>query len=315
MSETEFFRHTSVMLKPTVDALAVKPDGTYVDVTSGRGGHSAEILSRLSEKGRLICIDRDPDAIKVLNERFADDERVTVVHDRFSNLRAVLDSLEIDRVDGVLADLGVSSRQLDTPERGFSFHFDDAPLDMRMSQEGRTAADIVNTYSAEQLADIFFRYGEEKFSRRIAERIVRHRAEKPIETAGELVEIIKEGIPAAARRTGGHPGRRVFQSLRIETNGELDELDRTLETMFEVLNPGGRISILSFHSLEDRKIKQFFASLCVGCVCPKSAPVCTCGRTPRGRLVFKSLTADPEEIEANPRSHSARLRCIEKIKD
>ncbi|MCQ2462786.1 MAG: 16S rRNA (cytosine(1402)-N(4))-methyltransferase RsmH [Clostridia bacterium] len=301
------------MLKETVDALNVKPGGIYADLTSGRGGHSAELLSRLGEEGRLICFDRDPDAIRVLNERFGSDKRVTVVHDRFSNLRAQLDSMEIEAVDGILADLGVSSRQLDTPERGFSFHNDGAPLDMRMSQEGRTAADIVNTYSAQQLADIFFRYGEEKFSKRIAALIVKYREDKPIQTAGELVEIIKEGIPAAARRTGGHPARRVFQALRIETNGELDELNGTLEEMFDSLKQCGRISILTFHSLEDRAVKQFFASMCKGCDCPPSAPICTCGKKPRGRLVFKSITACQQELEENPRSHSARLRCIEKL--
>ena len=306
------FSHVSVLLFEAVGSLNIKKDGVYVDCTAGGGGHSAEILKRL-ENGRLFALDRDPEAIAVLKERFKDDERVTVVRTEFENIRSVLASYGEEHADGVLADLGVSSHQLDTAERGFSFH-SDAPLDMRMSKQGVSAADLVNTLSERELERIIRTNGEEKFSRSIARAIVRERQKKPVETTLELVEIIKSAMPEAAKRNPGHPARRTFQALRIEVNGELDRLESSLEEMFSSLCVGGRLSVITFHSLEDRIVKRKFASLCTGCTCPPSFPVCVCGKTPRGRLVFKSVLPGEQELEANPRSRSARLRSIEKLK-
>lgn len=306
------FSHVSVLLFEAVSSLDIKKDGVYVDCTAGGGGHSAEILKRL-ENGRLFALDRDPEAIAVLKERFKDDERVTVVRTEFENIRSVLASYGEEHADGVLADLGVSSHQLDTAERGFSFH-SDAPLDMRMSKQGVSAADLVNSLSERELERIIRTNGEEKFSRSIARAIVRERQKKPVETTLELVEIIKSAMPEAAKRNPGHPARRTFQALRIEVNGELDRLESSLEEMFSSLCVGGRLSVITFHSLEDRIVKRKFASLCTGCTCPPSFPVCVCGKTPRGRLVFKSVLPGEQELEANPRSRSARLRSIEKLK-
>ncbi|MBE6776202.1 MAG: 16S rRNA (cytosine(1402)-N(4))-methyltransferase RsmH [Ruminococcaceae bacterium] len=308
------FSHISVLLEETLDALDIKPDGIYVDCTCGGAGHSSEILKRLSAKGRLIAIDQDPDAIAIIKERIGGDGRVTVVHDNFSNLRKILDSLGIDRVDGVLADLGVSSHQLDTAERGFSFH-NEAPLDMRMSQEGMTAADIVNTFSQRELTQIFRDYGEEKFAQRIAASIVAYREREEIKTTTVLAEIVKQAIPAATRRTGGHPARRVFQALRIRTNLELDRISETVGDMFDALNVGGRVAIITFHSLEDRIVKKAFASYCKGCECPPGCPVCVCGKTPEGSLPFKKVLPSEREIEENQRSRSATLRCVERIRE
>ena len=306
------FSHVSVLLFEAVDSLNIKKDGVYVDCTAGGGGHSAEILKRL-ENGRLFALDRDPEAIAALKERFKGDERVTVVRTEFENIRSVLASYGEEHADGVLADLGVSSHQLDTAERGFSFH-SDAPLDMRMSKKGVSAADLVNTLSERELERIIRTNAEEKFSRSIARAIVRERQKKPIETTFELVEIIKSAMPEAAKRNPGHPARRTFQALRIEVNGELDRLESSLDEMFSSLNKGGRLSVITFHSLEDRIVKRKFAALCTGCTCPPSFPVCVCGKTPRGRLVFKSVLPGEQELEANPRSRSARLRSIEKLK-
>ena len=304
------FSHISVLLHPTVDALDIKPDGIYVDCTCGGAGHSKEILRRLSEKGRLIAIDQDPDAIEIIKQRIGDDKRVTVVHSNFSELKKILNELSIDSVDGVMADLGVSSHQFDTAERGFSVH-NDAPLDMRMSQEGMSAADIVNTYSQQELTRIFRDYGEEKFASRIAKSIVSIRERERIETTLQLAEIIKQAIPAATRRTGGHPARRCFQALRLETNKELERLSDTLSDMFYSLNVGGRLSIITFHSLEDRMVKNKFKEYCTGCTCPPDFPVCVCGKKPRGRLLSrKPIEATREELELNPRSRSAKLRVI-----
>ncbi len=308
------FSHTSVLLCETIDALCIKPDGIYVDCTCGGAGHSKEILKKLSQRGRLIAIDQDPDAISIIKERIGGDSRVTVVHDNFSNLRKILDSLGIERVDGILADLGVSSHQLDTAERGFSFH-NEAPLDMRMSQEGMTAADIVNTYSQKELTKIFRDYGEEKFAGRIAANIVAYREREEIKTTTALADIIKEAIPAATRRTGGHPARRVFQALRIQTNLELQRISETVGDMFDSLNVGGRAAIITFHSLEDRIVKRAFASFCRGCECPPEYPVCVCGKTPEGSLPFKKVLPSEREIEENQRSRSATLRCVERIKE
>lgn len=307
------FSHISVLLNETVDSLDIKKGGIYVDCTCGGAGHSREILKRLEGTGRLIAIDRDPEAIEVIKERIGNEKNVTVVHSPFSELRRILNDLGIDKVDGVMADLGVSSHQLDKSDRGFSLH-NDAPLDMRMSKEGLSAYDVVNTYSEGELTRIFRVYGEEKFASRIARSIVTLRAEKAIETTTELAEIIKNSIPAATRRTGGHPARRVFQAIRLEVNKELEQIENTLGEMFSCLNEDGRLSIITFHSLEDRIVKKAFQEFCKGCECPKSAPICICGKTPEGELPFRKVIPSDEEIELNPRSRSATLRCIKKIR-
>ena len=304
------FKHIPVLFNETIDALNVRPDGTYVDCTAGGGGHCAAVAEKLTT-GRIIAIDQDPEAIENLQERFKDNGRVTVVHDNFVNIEAILGKLDIDGVDGIMADLGVSSHQLDTDERGFSFH-KDAPLDMRMSMEGMSAAELVNTASQQELQRIIYTYGEEKFAPSIARNIVKAREIKPIETTFELVDIIKNSMPMKAKRDS-HPARKTFQALRIEVNGELEKLDKALDSMFEVLNPSGRIAIITFHSLEDRMVKKKFNKFCEGCVCPPEFPVCVCGRKPRGRLPFKSKAPTENEVGENFRAHSARLRAIEKI--
>ncbi len=307
------FKHIPVLFNESIDALDIKPDGLYADCTAGGGGHSNAILDRLSENGRLVAVDRDPEAIATLTERFEGRENVSIVNDNFFNIKTILSRFTDEGADGILADLGVSSHQLDDAARGFSFHAD-APLDMRMSMQGMSAADAVNSLSQRELQDIIYRYGEDKFAPRIAAGIVRAREEKPIETTLELAEIIKSSIPAAARREGGHPARRTFQALRIYVNGELDGLDGAISDMFDSLKVGGRLAIITFHSLEDRAVKQTFASLCEGCICPPEFPVCVCGRKSRGRLPQKVLAPSREELERNPRSRSARLRVIEKIR-
>lgn len=307
------FKHIPVLFNESIDALDIKPDGLYADCTAGGGGHSNAILDRLSENGRLIAVDRDPEAIATLTERFEGRENVSIVNDNFFNIKTILSRFTDEGADGILADLGVSSHQLDDAARGFSFHAD-APLNMRMSMQGMSAADAVNSLSQRELQDIIYRYGEDKFAPRIAAGIVRAREEKPIETTLELAEIIKSSIPAAARREGGHPARRTFQALRIYVNGELDGLDGAISDMFDSLKVGGRLAIITFHSLEDRAVKQTFASLCEGCICPPEFPVCVCGRKSRGRLPQKALAPSREELERNPRSRSARLRVIEKIR-
>ena len=307
------FKHIPVLFNESIDALDIKPDGLYADCTAGGGGHSNAILDRLSENGRLIAVDRDPEAIATLTERFEGRENVSIVNDNFFNIKTILSRFTDEGADGILADLGVSSHQLDDAARGFSFHAD-APLDMRMSMQGMSAADAVNSLSQRELQDIIYRYGEDKFAPRIAAGVVRAREEKPIETTLELAEIIKSSIPAAARREGGHPARRTFQALRIYVNGELDGLDGAISDMFDSLKVGGRLAIITFHSLEDRAVKQTFASLCEGCICPPEFPVCVCGRKSRGMLPQKALAPGREELERNPRSRSARLRVIEKIR-
>ena len=307
------FKHIPVLFRESIDALDIKPDGLYADCTAGGGGHSNAILDRLSENGRLVAIDRDPETIETLTKRFEGREHVSIVNDNFFNIKSILSQFTDEGADGILADLGVSSHQLDDAARGFSFHAD-APLDMRMSMQGMSAADAVNSLSQRELQDIIYRYGEDKFAPRIAAGIVRARAEKPIETTLELAEIVKSSIPAAARREGGHPARRTFQALRIYVNGELDGLDRAIGDMFDSLKVGGRLAIITFHSLEDRAVKQTFASLCEGCICPPEFPVCVCGRKSRGRLPQKAAAPSKAELEENPRSRSARLRVIEKIR-
>ncbi len=308
------FTHKSVLFTETLDSLNINPGKIYVDCTCGGAGHSRGILDRMEGEGTLVAIDRDPEAIEIIRERIGSEKGVTIVHDNFSNLRAILDSLGIDKVDGILADLGVSSHQFDTADRGFSYNYD-APLDMRMSKEGRSAADVVNTYSESELARILREYGEERFASRIAKNICRHRQLAPINTTFELAEIITEAIPAATRRKGGHPAKRSFQAIRIEVNLEILSLNALLADMFDCLNVGGRISIITFHSLEDRLVKRAFAELCKGCECPPQTPVCICGKTPRGRLPFKKITAGEAELEENRRARSAVLRTVEKIKD
>lgn len=304
------FVHKSVLFEESIDALNIQSSGIYMDLTAGGGGHSAAILDRLTS-GRLICVDQDPDAIDVLRERFAGRPNVNIVQSNFSQVRAILEELKLPGVDGVLMDIGVSSYQLDTPERGFSFH-SDAPLDMRMSRSGMSAADVVNNYSEQELRRVIRDYGEERFAGAIAREIVHTRQRRPIQTTFDLINVIKSAMPAAAQRDG-HPARRTFQAIRIEVNNELGVLSDTLDSAFDVLHPHGRLAVITFHSLEDRMVKTRFAQFCQGCTCPKDFPVCVCGKKPRGRLVFKSKAPTPQELEANPRSHSARLRCVEKL--
>ena len=307
------FKHIPVLFNESIEALDIKPDGLYVDCTAGGGGHSGAILDRLSPEGKLVAIDRDPEAIETLRARFEGRENVRIVNDNFFNIKSILPELSSEGADGILADLGVSSHQLDDAARGFSFH-SDAPLDMRMSMSGMSAADAVNSLSQHELQNIIYRYGEEKFAPRIAAGIVRAREQKQITTTLELADIVKSSIPAAARREGGHPARRTFQALRIYVNGELDGLGQAVEDMFDSLKVGGRLAIITFHSLEDRTVKQTFASLCEGCICPPEFPVCVCGRKSRGRLPIKAAAPGKAELEENPRSRSARLRVIEKIR-
>ncbi len=305
------FKHISVLLEESVNSLNIKPDGTYIDCTAGGGGHSATILAHLGEGGRLICVDQDPTAVQVVTERFKGDDRVTVVHKNFSNFAQILDGLDVDCVDGIVADLGVSSHQLDTAERGFSFH-KDAPLDMRMSQAGKSAKDIVNTYTEHQLYTIIKAYGEEKFADRVARAIVKARQEKPIETTIELSDVVSNAIPAKFRRNA-HPARKTFQAIRIEVNGELDVLKETLPVMFDRLNDDGVMSIITFHSLEDKIVKDFFRTLKEGCTCPKDFPVCVCGKKPKAIVKSAGIKASDKELDDNNRSRSAKLRTAAKI--
>lgn len=296
----------------TIEGLNIKPDGTYVDGTVGGGGHSYEIARRLVS-GRLIAIDRDPDAIKAAGERLYG-FGAKLVRANYCEVDRVLRQLDIDKIDGMLLDLGVSSWQLDNRERGFSYH-DDAPLDMRMSREGLSAKDVVNSYSYEELSRIIFEYGEEKYAKNIASNIVKLRESNPIESTAELAEIIKMSVPQKARRDH-NPCRKTFQAIRIEVNNELGSLSEALDKIFDLLNIGGRLAIITFHSLEDRLVKQRFAALCQGCTCPPQFPVCVCGKTPRAKLITKKpIEPSEEEQRTNPRSRSAKLRIIEKIKD
>jgi len=308
------FEHISVLLQECMDGLNINPDGIYIDGTAGGAGHSSEIAKRLDpEKGRLIAFDKDPDAIKVATERLAPYKCAQVVQSDFSQIPSVLDELGIDYVDGILLDLGVSSHQLDTAERGFSYHAD-APLDMRMSQSGFSAKDLVNTWDVSSMARIFREFGEERYALPIAKNIAKFREKKPLETTGELVEIIKASIPAAARREGGHPAKRTFQAIRIAVNGELDSLSQCLDGAFERLAPDGRFCIITFHSLEDRMVKQKFAALTKGCICPPDFPICVCGHKPKAKLPYrKPIEPSKEELEANNRSRSARLRVAERL--
>lgn len=304
------FKHISVLLNEVVESLNIKPDGIYVDGTVGGAGHSTEIAKRLVS-GRLIALDRDPDAVKTAIERLKG-YNATVIQSNFADMKQALESINIYKVDGILLDLGVSSYQLDCGERGFSYKYD-APLDMRMSKSGTAAADLVNTLSAEELAKIFRDYGEEKFAYKIACSIVKRREKDKIETTTELAEIIASCYPAAARRDG-NPARKCFQALRIAVNDEFGSLERLLDNAFDMLNAGGVMSIITFHSLEDRIVKQRFKQYTTGCTCPPDFPICVCGKKPQGELRFKKpITASSEELNQNLRSRSAKLRSIVKL--
>ena len=301
------FKHKSVLLNEAISALDIKPDGIYVDGTAGGAGHSSEIAKKL-KNGFLYALDRDPDAVKTATERLSG-YPAKVIESNFSDMAAVLAGEGVDGVDGVLLDLGVSSFQLDSAQRGFSYRAD-APLDMRMSKSGLSAADIVNTYSVQGLTDIFRNYGEEKFAYKIANRIVSEREKEPILTTLRLADIIVASVPAAARRDG-HPARKCFQAIRIAVNGELDILGGALDSAFGLLKKDGVLAVITFHSLEDRIVKQKFKEYTTGCICPPDFPVCVCGRTPAGRLSFKKpVEPSQKELEENPRSRSAKLRAI-----
>ncbi len=310
------YTHKPVLLRECLEALEIRPDGTYLDGTLGRAGHSSEILSRLGPGGRLIGLDRDDAAIKAARERLRadEDDRVTLVHANFQDLGAVLAELGRPAVDGMLFDLGVSSPQLDDAERGFSYQ-KDAPLDMRMDRrEGLTARDIVNEWSYEELRHILYDYGEERYAPAIARAIVKKRAESPIETTLELSDLIRAAMPPAARREKQHPAKRSFQAIRIAVNRELEALSPMLEAAVEGLRPGGRLAVITFHSLEDRIVKTTFRDLTQGCTCPPSFPVCVCGNKPKIRLVSRRpIVAGDEELNENARARSAKLRVAEKL--
>lgn len=308
------FSHYSVMRQESIDALQIRPDGVYVDMTLGGGGHS-ELIARQLTTGRLIAIDRDADAIRAASERLAPyGERVTIVKDNYKNIKSVLSNLGINGVDGILCDMGVSSYQLDEAERGFSYRFD-APLDMRMDREQSFSAyDIVNTYSAEQIADVIFKYGEERYAKRIAAKIVAARATAPIGRTGELSELIISAFPAKERYGDKHPAKRTFQALRIEVNAELADLDKCFEDAIDVLLPGARLAVITFQSLEDRIVKNVFKRLSQGCICDKNIPVCVCHNREIVRLVNrKPIVAESTELAENSRSKPAKLRIAEKI--
>lgn len=308
------FRHKSVLLDESIDALQIKPDGIYVDGTLGGGGHSYEICKRLSGKGRLIGIDQDAAAIQAATERLSEfKDRVTIVRSNYCNMRAELGKLGITSVDGVILDLGVSSYQLDTAERGFTYR-EDAPLDMRMDQrQTLTAKDIVNGYSEMELFRIIRDYGEDRFAKNIAKHIVNARQEKALETTGELIHVIKAAIPMKVRATGGHPAKKTFQAIRIELNRELEVLDNSLDDMIDLLNDGGRICVITFHSLEDRIVKTRFRNCENPCTCPKEFPVCVCGQKPKGRVVTKKpIVPSDQELEENSRAKSSKLRVFER---
>jgi len=308
------FSHKSILLNECMEGLSIKPDGVYVDGTLGGGGHSFHILERLNEKGRLIGIDQDEDAIEAATKRLAQFEKqVTIVRDNYEHFQAILSALSIPEVDGILLDLGVSSYQFDEADRGFSYRFD-APLDMRMdNRQDFTAKDLINDYSETELYHIIRDYGEDKFAKNIAKHIVLERTKKPIETTGELAEIISHAIPMKIRVAGGHPAKRTFQAIRIALNRELDVLKDSLEGMIQSLKPGGRLCIITFHSLEDRIVKEGFRRSASPCTCPPDFPVCVCGKKSLGRVITgKPIVPTAEEVEENPRSRSAKLRVFER---
>ena len=308
------FHHISVLLNECIDNLNIRPDGIYVDGTMGGGGHSLEIAKRLTT-GRLICIDQDPNAHEAAGKRLAEyKDRITFVRDNFGNIADILDSLGIEKIDGMLLDIGVSSHQLDEAERGFSYQ-QDAPLVMRMNPDRPFSAyDVVNGYDEDELDRVIFTYGEERWARRIAQFIVKERENKPIETTGELVDIIKKAVPKGARKDGPHPAKRTFQAIRIEVNGELEVLQRAIDDVAARLAVGGRLCIITFHSLEDRIVKEAFRKQENPCICPPQFPVCVCGKKPLGRVITrKPILPSKEELEENPRSRSAKLRVLEGV--
>lgn len=308
------FKHVSVLLNECIEGLNIKENGIYVDGTLGGGGHSSEILKKLSEDGLLIGIDQDKDALKAAGLRLQNFNNVKYVHSNFYNIDSILNNLQIEKIDGMLMDLGVSSYQLDTGDRGFSY-MQDAPLDMRMNRENSLSAyEVINNYEEEEIYRIIRDYGEEKFAKRIARFIVENREEKPIETTLELVEIIKAAIPAKARREGPHPAKRTFQAIRIEVNSELSILNKAIEDGINRLNKGGRMAIITFHSLEDRIVKLKFKELATACTCPKEFPICVCGGKAKVKIITrKAIDPSKEEVDENPRSRSAKLRVVEKI--
>lgn len=306
------FEHKPVLLEEAIAALNVRPGGTYIDGTVGGGGHAQAVLGALDGSGQLLGIDQDPDAIAAAGERLAGRGNFCLCRGNFGDMERLARQNGIAEADGVLLDVGVSSHQLDDGSRGFSYH-QDAPLDMRMSQEGPSARDLVNSLSEEELAEVIFRYGEDKCARRIAGGICRARQDAPIETTAQLADIIRNSVPAAVRRSEGHPARRTFQALRIAVNGELDRLREGLLAGFGLLKPGGRLAVITFHSLEDRMVKRQMAQWCQGCTCPPDFPVCVCGKKPRARLVCKGVPAGERELRENPRARSARLRAVEKL--
>lgn len=308
------FQHTSVLLHETVDGLNIRPDGIYVDATLGGGGHAFQVCSRLDSKGRFIGIDQDAAAIEAASARLSVfGEKVTIIRSNYCDMKARLQEIGIDKVDGIMIDLGVSSYQLDTADRGFSYRMD-APLDMRMDQrQTMTAKDIVNTYSEMELFHVIRDYGEDRFAKNIAKHIVAERQKSPIETTGQLVEIIRQSIPMKVQKTTGHPAKRTFQAIRIELNRELDVLKDTLDDMIDLLNSGGRLCVITFHSLEDRIVKSNFRRNENPCTCPSDFPVCVCGKVSKGRVVTrKPILPGEEELEVNSRSKSAKLRIFER---
>ncbi len=310
------FNHYSVLLNETIENLNIKPDGIYVDGTLGGGGHAYQVASRLSEKGRLIGIDQDADAIAAAGERLKEfGDKITIIRSNYANMKEELHRIGVEKVDGIVLDLGVSSFQLDTPERGFTYRDENAPLDMRMDdRQSLTAKDIVNGYSEMDLYRIIRDYGEDKFAKNIAKHIVQERAKKTIETTGELTEIIRASIPMKVQVTGGHPAKRTFQAIRIELNKELEVLQNNLDDMIDLLNPGGRICIITFHSLEDRIVKTNFKRNENPCTCPSDFPVCVCGKKSKGKVVTrKPILPSEEELEVNSRSKSAKLRVFERV--
>ncbi|CDB24529.1 ribosomal RNA small subunit methyltransferase H [Clostridium sp. CAG:557] len=306
------FSHIPVLLSEAIDGLAIDESGIYIDGTAGGGSHSEAILKRL-KSGKLVSIDQDPDAIEFLKKKLSPYKNSILVQDNFSNMDKIVKGLSIDAVNGILLDIGVSSHQFDTPGRGFSYRYD-APLDMRMSQEGKSAADLVNGLSWQELAKIISTYSEEKFAKNIALAIVKERENSPIKTTGHLSEVIKSAIPAKFKRDGGHPARKTFQALRIAVNNELDVLTTGLDAAFSILKPGGRLAVITFHSLEDRLVKKKMAAWCEGCTCPPEFPICVCHKKPQAKLINKKvIEASPREVNENPRSRSAKLRICEKL--
>lgn len=303
------FSHIPVLLNETIEGLNINPNGIYVDGTAGGGGHSYEILKKL-KSGKLYSIDQDPDAIQTVTKKFENIPNSVILQGNFSNMKELLEKENVFSVDGVLLDIGVSSHQLDTAQRGFSFH-EDAPLDMRMSQKGETAADLVNNLDFEDLSRILFTYGEEKYARSITKAIIKERENAPIDTTLKLAEIIKSSVPQKVRREG-HPARKTFQALRIAVNHELDVLEKGLDEAFDLLNTQGRLAVITFHSLEDRIVKHKMQQWCQGCICPKDFPVCVCGKKPKAKAITrKPIIANLQELDQNPRSRSAKLRiCV-----